>query len=341
MGRRVWKGQNDNWNTILSRKEFRREKAFANRETRLRNTTTSFLSNLPNTCNRDSLWQAFGHFNNLEDAFVPFKKDRSGNKFGFLKLSNVKEPEECIDSLKKVRIDGAVVGVNIAKYNRDGSKVDPNNSGNRVFVFERLHGLVQSSNLVEAMPGPGIDQHRKKTYCSVVKASGVENMVTISLPPMNSVTKKSLEFKSLIGEVKDIDILNNLKVFLSGITEEGLNLKYLGGLKVLLCFNSPEEVEDFRYSKMELWEKWFSRLYLWEGIPPIFERIAWIKILGVPLSLWDHHVINKIGERCSRILVKSEADASDGNMAKDRLAILVNTGKRISSEFNLFGRIKV
>ncbi|KAJ0899607.1 hypothetical protein HanRHA438_Chr08g0370491 [Helianthus annuus] len=114
-----------------------------------------------------------------------------------------------------------------------------------------------------------------------------------------------------------------------------MNLKYLGGLKVLLSFGSPEEAEEFRYNKVNDWEKWFARLYLWVGIPPLFERVAWIKILGVPISLWDQHVINKIGERFGRLLVKSEADASDGNMAEDRLAILVNTGKRIASELNL------
>ncbi|MFS8007054.1 hypothetical protein Hanom_Chr14g01256431 [Helianthus anomalus] len=137
---------------------------------------------------------------------------------------------------------------------------------------------------------------------------------------MNTETKKYLEFKSLIGEAKDINILNNLKEHLSGIKEEGIKLKYLGGPKVLLCFNCPEEAEEFPCQKVNEWEKWFSRFYVWKGIPPIFERVAWIKILGVRVSLWDRN---------------SEAEANDGNMVDDRLAILVQTGKRISSEFNL------
>ncbi|KAJ0788413.1 hypothetical protein HanPI659440_Chr05g0191381 [Helianthus annuus] len=207
--------------------------------------------------------------------------------------------------------------------------------GNRVSVFDRLNGLEASTRPVGASVVSGSYLHGNKTYSSVVKTGGEVHKVNIDLPPLNTVTKKSLEYKSLIGETKDIETLNNLKENLSGVTEEGLKLKYLGGLKVLLCFNSPEEAEEFRYTKMDVWEKWFARLYLWEGIPPVFERIAWIKVLGVPASLWDRHVINKIGERCGRLLVKSEADSSDGNMAEDRLAILVNTGKRIALEFNL------
>ncbi|MFS7977496.1 hypothetical protein Hanom_Chr10g00904661 [Helianthus anomalus] len=140
----------------------------------------------------------------------------------------------------------------------------------------------------------------------------------IELPLMNPETKKTWEYKALIGEAKDIDILNNHKDHLE-----------------VLCFKSPVEAEEFRFNKVEDWEKWFSRLYISEGIPPIFERVAWIKILGVPMSLWDRHVINKIGEKVGRLLVKSEAESSDRNMAEDRLAVLVQTGKRISAEFTL------
>ncbi|MFS7906148.1 hypothetical protein Hanom_Chr01g00055871 [Helianthus anomalus] len=93
---------------------------------------------------------------------------------------------------------------------------------------------------------------------------------------MNTKIKKSLEFKSLVGE-----------------------------------------------------ERWFSRLYIREGIPPIFESVAWIKILGVPVCLWGWNVLNKIGERCGRLSVKSEAEANNGNLAEDRLAILVHSGKKI------------
>ncbi|MFS7963746.1 hypothetical protein Hanom_Chr08g00741981 [Helianthus anomalus] len=42
-----------------------------------------------------------------------------------------------------------------------------------------------------------------------------------------------------------------------------------------------------------------------------------------------------IGERCGRLLVKSEASSEDGNMAEDRMAVLVQSGKRISSEMNI------
>ncbi|KAJ0751173.1 putative RNA recognition motif domain, nucleotide-binding alpha-beta plait domain superfamily [Helianthus annuus] len=331
----------------MSRQEFMKEKKFNKREARLRNTTSFFISNLPDACDQASLWSAFEHLDNLEDAFVPIKKDRAGNKFGFIKLSNVSDPVWWIEKLKGVRIDGAVLGVNLARFNRDGSKSETWNKGSRVSVFDRLQGLNQTQKPGMAPVGQvsfrnrnpatmAPPRHRGVSFSSVVAGESSKCMAdVIALPPINTETKKSLEFKSLVGEVKDIEFLNELSSLLSGITEEGLKLKYLGGLKVLLCFNNPMEAEEFRWNMVNEWEKWFSRLYIWEGLPPIFERVAWIKILGVPVCLWDRHVFNKIGERCSRLLVKSDAEATNGNLAEERVAVLVNSGRRISEEFEL------
>ncbi|KAJ0808769.1 putative RNA recognition motif domain, nucleotide-binding alpha-beta plait domain superfamily [Helianthus annuus] len=336
MGRRVWRPQNDSWNKVLNKQEYRKEKQFRNREERLHNATSFFISNLPDTCDQDVLWQAFDHLNNLENVFVPKKKDRAGNRFGFIKLSNISDPSWWIDILKKVRIGGAVIGVNLAKFNRDGSKAVSSSIGNRASVFNRLNGLNPSQPAERACDRAEPIVHGSKSYCEVANRSVNQGPGgSIPLPPMNTETKKSFEFKSLVGEAKDIDILNDLKVHLSGITEKGFKLKYLGGLKVLLCFDSPVEAEEFRVNSVDLWECWFSRLYVWEGIPPIFERVAWIKIVGVPVSLWDRNVFNKIGERCGRLLVKSEVEAENGNLAEDRLAILVHSGKRVSAEFNI------
>ncbi|KAJ0471110.1 putative nucleotide-binding alpha-beta plait domain superfamily, RNA-binding domain superfamily [Helianthus annuus] len=340
-GRRGYYGRNkfvskDGWNTILNKKQAKQEKIFFNREARLRNATSFFISNLPDSCNRAMLWKAFEHTEILEDAFVPAKKDRAGNRFGFIKLSNINEPAGWIEKLKEVRIEGAVIDVCLAKFDRFGSKIVHNKAGERVSVFERL---TRMDPVIEPLKVPGNSTSHYpglRSYKSVLAPnSKVKTDNLIELPPMNVETKKIWEYKALVGEAKDLDILNNLKRHLSGIMEDGLGLKYLGGLKVLLCFDSAVQAEEFHVNMIEEWEKWFTRVYVWEGVPPVFERVAWIKILGVPISLWDRHVFDRIGERCGRILVNSEAAVSDGNMSKERLAILTSSGKKISEEFQL------
>ncbi|KAJ0667352.1 putative nucleotide-binding alpha-beta plait domain superfamily, RNA-binding domain superfamily [Helianthus annuus] len=285
------------------------------------------------------LWQAFSFLENLEDVFVPWKRDRAGNTFGFVKLSNVKEVDTWINRLKEVKIDGAVIGVNLAKFNRDGSKTAAPSTGERVSVFSRLT-FDKSARYVQSSMNTGQNLKPRnndgRSYCDVVNQKNVfKSGTTIELPPLNTDTKKKWEFKSLVGEAKDIEIPNNLKLHLTGLVEEGPLLRYLGGLKVLVSFSNIEEADDFLRNKSEIWAIWLSRLYVWDGIPPLFKRVAWIKVIGVPVSLWDCHVLNRIGERCGRPLVKSEASAEDGNMSGDRMAILVSTGKRISLEMNI------
>ncbi|KAJ0874585.1 putative RNA-directed DNA polymerase [Helianthus annuus] len=309
---------------------------FAARERRLRDCTSFFISNLPDGCNRDRLWKAFGHLDVLEDVFVPNKRDGAGNKFGFLKLFRIRDVNYWIATLKEVRIDGAVINVELAKFNRDGSKAERLLEGERVSVFSRLNREAPVIPIVRGAEQEPMRQFGEgaKSYRAVVMNQGFptkENGQSIELPPVNTETKKCLEFKSLVGETKDIDILNNLKETL----HEGLKIRYLGGLKVLISFNSVQEADEYLRTRVEEWEHFFSRLYMWEGVPPVFERVAWVKIMGIPISLWDRHIINKVGERCGRLLVNSDASPADGNMSEDRVAILVHSGKRISKEFSM------
>ncbi|KAJ0843387.1 putative RNA recognition motif domain, nucleotide-binding alpha-beta plait domain superfamily [Helianthus annuus] len=351
MGRNMWKHQKDNWNMILNRQEYRKEKSFNNREIRLRNATSFFISNLPESCSRDTLWRAFEHLTNLEDVFVPVKTDRAGNRFGFVKLSNIKDLAWWIEKLKQVRIDGAIIGVSLAKFRRDGSKVEEPKVRSSVFsrlqenrermsVFSRLQEPSAGVQIAKVQPKKNKTQiygHGRimgRSFCDVVQNHSKEDpekVKVIELSPLNTEMKKSNELKSLVGEAKDIDTLNDLKNLLN----EGLGLSYLGGLKVLIHFNDAMEADAYLRKEVETWEKWFSRLYVWDGAPPIFDRVAWIKILGVPASLWDRHIFNKIGERCGRLLVKSEASSEDDNLAEERVAVLVCSGKRISDEFSI------
>ncbi|KAI3793055.1 hypothetical protein L1987_35667 [Smallanthus sonchifolius] len=132
-------------------------------------------------------------------------------------------------------------------------------------------------------------------------ASSGKGIVTVDLPPL--VTKAKSEWMHM----------------------------YVGGLKVL-TFDNPAMADEFRRLQFEEWSQWFSRLYVWEGDPGVFERLAWIEITGVPACLWDDHVFNRIGERFGRLVKKSEAPLDDGNLSHEKLFILVHHGYKISEE---------
>ncbi|MFS7964189.1 putative nucleotide-binding alpha-beta plait domain superfamily, RNA-binding domain superfamily [Helianthus anomalus] len=69
------KGRNDQeWNTVMSKNDKKREKWFAEREARIRLDTSFFVANIPEDCTKARLWRAFEPFENLTDASFQRKR---------------------------------------------------------------------------------------------------------------------------------------------------------------------------------------------------------------------------------------------------------------------------
>ncbi|KAC9916964.1 hypothetical protein E3N88_45074 [Mikania micrantha] len=111
-------------------------------------------------------------------------------------------------------------------------------------------------------------------------------------------------------------------------------MRYLGGLYVMIHLSGTMHAEKI-ISESQSWDAWFSKLYRWDGKSIPYERIAWLKVFGVPPILWDPVVINQLGEKVGKLLSKSEASLSDQNLSQDCLAVLVSDGKLIYEKINI------
>ncbi|KAJ0606161.1 putative RNA recognition motif domain, nucleotide-binding alpha-beta plait domain superfamily [Helianthus annuus] len=335
--------QNEEWQKFISKKEARRDRKFRNREERLKNTTSFFVSNLSDGCTTEKLWAAFEHFDNLEDSFVPFKRDGVGNKFGFLRFSGIDCSDEWIEKLKMVSIGGAILGVKLAKFNRDGSKVSQMINRGNGSVFNRVY--VPNTRRQEKKVEPPINvqpQTMNRSYSNVVAGGSAEFLSknNIILPPLNTEARKNWIFKSLIGEVRELEFLDRMEDFVDELELDGVALKYLGGLKVLIIFQSSKEASGFLDNYRERWAAWLTKLEVWDGCFKKLERIAWIRATGVPISLWDRHVFNRIGERCRKLVIKSDVATLDSDLSSAKMAVLVDSGEKINSIFKISCGVK-
>ncbi|KAI3773615.1 hypothetical protein L1987_48145 [Smallanthus sonchifolius] len=257
------KSGDDDWEGVQYIRNVKRDKSKLSREGRLRNTTSFFMSNLPVGCSSNRLWRAFVHLGNLEDAYVPHKLDGVSNGFGFIRFSGISGVESWISSLKEVTVDCAFIGVNVAKYGRDG----------RV-------NLAHSSATVE--------------YRYLENSKGREHL-------WSKEGGRKHERLSPSGRPS----------------------------------KDPVMADECRRSQFDLWSRWFSRLYAWEGDPGEFERLAWIVVRGIPACLWDRHVFDRIGERFGRLVPKSKACVEDSNISQEKLVVLVKHGAFISEEIKV------
>ncbi|PWA83317.1 RNA-directed DNA polymerase, eukaryota [Artemisia annua] len=143
----------------------------------------------------------------------------------------------------------------------------------------------------------------------------------------------------LVGRVVDVRSLVAMDKALGDSGLVGVEIIYIGGLSFLLKFVNSEEAKEF-LSRVEVWSKWFSVLEVWEGQSLPFERIAWLKILGVPLNLAMNAVFDNIAGMFGKVVHASHISLDEGNISFVRVGVLVGEGEVVSDSVNLSWRDK-
>lgn len=87
---------------------------------------------------------------------------------------------------------------------------------------------------------------------------------------------------TLVGETESFQTLMNVKALPEVEGCPNNQLRYLGGMKMLLDFKSVQEKNDFLSNGEAIWRPWFKSLTNWSMECNYNERIASIIIQGVP-----------------------------------------------------------
>ncbi|KAI3825550.1 hypothetical protein L1987_07040 [Smallanthus sonchifolius] len=101
---------------------------------------------------------------------------------------------------------------------------------------------------------------------------------------------------STMGEARDIQSLCNCRVMLDARGYKEAKILYFGGLKVMLVFKDDKQEMEFMQAKDGLWSKFLISTTLWSGQYIPFDRIAGLKVVGVPFQLRDNNTFDKVGE---------------------------------------------
>ncbi|KAM0029098.1 hypothetical protein Hdeb2414_s0018g00521811 [Helianthus debilis subsp. tardiflorus] len=139
--------------------------------------------------------------------------------------------------------------------------------------------------------------------------------------------------RAMVGRCKDLKVLKNLDSLLVDSKQVGVSLSYLGGLSMLLKFEEEAACVKFLLDNQR-WKVWFNSLEPWEGQPLPFERLAWVKVQGVPLQLADNDV-NNIAEHFGKIVHGAQMEAEDENFSASWIGLLVGEGGRIQEQVTL------
>ncbi|GKA98527.1 RNA-directed DNA polymerase, eukaryota, reverse transcriptase zinc-binding domain protein [Tanacetum coccineum] len=250
-------------------------------------STSIFVTNFPETFTAKDLFHSCKQYGHVVDSFIPFMKTKEGKRFGFVRFINVFNVDRLVNNLCTIWVRRLKLHANTARFQRKPvtesnihakSKVDYNRGDDK---SSRSHGEVM-----------GIGN----SYVNILKSSNPAwNTDSPAIVPGDEcVTSKDLS-NSLMGRVKEVASLTNLKTTLRNEGFVDLSIKYLGELWVLLEFSSSKTKEAFRdnvgVSSWFLVIRQASLDFNPDG------RIMWVEVEGVPLKLWTTNTFRKIASK--------------------------------------------
>ncbi|KAI3682906.1 hypothetical protein L1987_83270 [Smallanthus sonchifolius] len=111
--------------------------------------------------------------------------------------------------------------------------------------------------------------------------------------------------------------------------------------EILITFATYAEAEEFVRDNQR-WSNVLSEVEIWKGQDYGQERIIWLKIMGVPVHLWESQVFDAIAASMGKVVAQSHAtfNGEGGDLIRDTVGIIVEKEWNIQEEITLKWRDK-
>lgn len=96
-------------------------------------------------------------------------------------------------------------------------------------------------------------------------------------------------------------------------------------------FRSPSETKKFLAMKTT-WGEWFKDFKTRDTINGKFDRIAWLKIVGLPVRLWSEENFAKIAGEFGKVIEPVKILPSSQDLSLGSIYILAGKRLRINEE---------
>ncbi|KAJ0815266.1 putative RNA recognition motif domain, nucleotide-binding alpha-beta plait domain superfamily [Helianthus annuus] len=298
-----------------------------------------FVSNLPDGSTPWELTCFMQSFGDVWKSYVAKKRDKAGKRFGFVSFKYVRDGKELVTKINGVSMGGCKLMVNVARFAVENNGLERESERN-------MKGDGESERLKSTVGlGAGSFSHEgQKSFAwrggrsfrdvvgfgaaaSELRVGGSSSEKVVSVPDGVSGCV-DLFRKAVVGRTVDLDTLVFFDRLLSIGKVKFVKIQFLGGLSIMVSFESSEEAEAFLQNK-KLWGPWFSNLDLWEGQTLAVERVAWIRVQGLPLHLVDSEILRKIGEAYGKILYVPKDVGEESDLSFQRVAVLAGNDARI------------
>ncbi|KAJ0565309.1 putative RNA recognition motif domain, nucleotide-binding alpha-beta plait domain superfamily [Helianthus annuus] len=301
--------------------------------------TKFFISNLPEGCTPWELKCGIAGCGDISDTYVAKKRDKQGCRFGFASFKDVKDKTDLLKLLRGVSLGGCKLKVNIARFALENGSGNGVRGGGNVRVnqmrgrndgksscffpegndrasnfrdFRSYRDVLGKGKQKEDGPAFGVSQDSGKQVVAPDRTDAMQDLKGVA------VVGRAVDLETLV----DLDRLFHIAKVSFG------NIQYLGGLSVLISFREEPASRLFLESK-DLWGPWFSKLSVWEGQSLPFEKVAWLRVIGLPLHLLDQDIIKLVGELFGKILHVQKDFGTANDLSFVRIGVLSGVVDRI------------
>ncbi|KAK1420793.1 hypothetical protein QVD17_22659 [Tagetes erecta] len=291
-------------------------------------TTSLFISNLPEDIKEETLYRKFAGYGDLHSVCIPWKRDKSGNFFGFVRYTNVDDKQAFVEKFVNITVNGAKLGVNIAKHDR--------------MAFENPSFQQHQATKPHQHP-----QRKPRTWPPLhnpVKTGGAQSFKdallnkftsrTIIISPKEADKKQRWTDNSFIADSKNIESLCKCEEICRSMGLKEFTVYYLGGLSSLITLKDSSEVDDLLHKK-ELWKPYWQSVLRWHEEYTQKDRIAWLTIRGVPAVLWEEETFDLIGNIFGKVVHKMPSSQIYGFLHYDMVGILTTKLDSIKELVNI------
>ncbi|KAI3497002.1 hypothetical protein L1887_39382 [Cichorium endivia] len=267
-------------------------------------TTTFFVTNIPEGVNALELKlickNIYSGFSSLTDVYIAKKKDVNGHNFAFVRYKDVSNVNEIIESLNMVRCRDKVLIANVARFQRQSAE------SYRHPPPPTAHGKFQQ------YPNPRsafVSRFRDgRSFADVV--SGMPNGETTALRVPTDAKPSAI-----------ISLTRN---------QEAITWLDHGSL----IGENSNEAKTFLQNNAT-WLNWFKRLDLAKNFDLRFERIIWLKIVGVPSHAWNDSNFEVIANNYGSIIANDNSIDTCQDLSYGKIGVLSAIRTKINEEITV------
>ncbi|GJX92388.1 RNA-directed DNA polymerase, eukaryota, nucleotide-binding alpha-beta plait domain protein [Tanacetum coccineum] len=291
----------------------------SNEDQAVRISKSIFVTNFPDNLGSKELWKVCEGYGKVIDVFIPNRRSKAGKRFAFVRFIRVNDLDRLVGNLCTIWIGRFHLHANVARFERANKPVKPSGPSQ-----SNAHG----------------------TFGSFVSAARDFPPLIASVAPVSSSPALVLDDSCVVerdlschvmGRVKDINSIPNLRILLAKEGFEHVKLSYLGGLWVLIELDNEGSKQKF-LDHVGV-NSWFCTLLNAYNDFVSDERVVWVDIEGIPLHVWSRETFAKIGNKWGEAL--DIEDNFGSSFARKRLCILTKQPESILEKFKVIFKGKV